>query len=99
MVIQITAEMRELVETTTERIENLMDAKDSITEDIREVYAQAKNEGIDTKALRKAIKTRRDLRKNGTTDEEANIMTPIYYTTEFVYQEYCNILINASDLV
>ena len=42
-----------------ERIERLEDEKKALADDIREVYAQAKGEGYDTKALRKIIALRK----------------------------------------
>lgn len=42
-----------------ERLERLAEEKDAITGDIREVYAEAKGTGFDTKALRAVIKRRK----------------------------------------
>lgn len=42
-----------------ERIERLEDEKKALADDIREVYAEAKSEGFDTKALRKIIALRK----------------------------------------
>lgn len=42
-----------------ERIERLREEKDAITGDIREVYAEAKGNGFDTKALREIVRIRR----------------------------------------
>ena len=42
-----------------ERIERLEEEKKALGDDIREVYAQAKGEGFDTKAMRKIIALRR----------------------------------------
>ena len=39
----------------TKRILALESEKDTISEDIKEVYAEAKAEGADTKALKKAV--------------------------------------------
>jgi uncharacterized protein (UPF0335 family) len=42
-----------------ERIERLEEEKASLTGDIREVYAEAKGNGFDTKAMRKVIALRK----------------------------------------
>lgn len=41
-----------------ERIEHLLIEKKAITDDIRDVYAEAKGRGLDTKAMRAVIKLR-----------------------------------------
>jgi len=48
----------EQLRSIVERIENLNETKQAIAADIREVYAEAKNNGYDTKALRQIIKMR-----------------------------------------
>lgn len=50
---------RELVKGFVSRIEKLQDEKDTIGIDIKDVYAEAKGSGIDTKALRKVIARRK----------------------------------------
>ena len=42
-----------------ERIERLEDEKKTLSEDIKEVYAEAKGTGFDTKALRTIIRLRK----------------------------------------
>jgi uncharacterized protein (UPF0335 family) len=42
-----------------ERIEKLEEEKRGISEDIKEVYAEAKGNGFDTKVLRKVVALRR----------------------------------------
>ena len=42
-----------------ERIERLEEEKASLAEDIREVYAEAKSTGFETKALREIVRIRR----------------------------------------
>jgi len=42
-----------------ERIEHLETEKDAIGEDIKEVYAEAKSEGFDTKIMRQVIRIRK----------------------------------------
>lgn len=48
-------QMRSLIE----RIERLEEEKKTISEDIKEVYAEAKSNGYDTKALRTIIRMRK----------------------------------------
>src|SRR6266508_1801223 len=47
------------LKTIVERIERLEEEKKTISADIREVYAEAKGNGFDTKILRKVISIRR----------------------------------------
>ncbi|HSR70836.1 MAG TPA: DUF2312 domain-containing protein [Kiloniellales bacterium] len=42
-----------------ERIERLEEEKAALTADIREVYAEAKGEGFDTKTMRQIVKLRK----------------------------------------
>lgn len=42
-----------------ERVERLSEEKKSIADDIRDVYAEAKSNGYDVKALREVVKLRR----------------------------------------
>jgi uncharacterized protein (UPF0335 family) len=42
-----------------ERIERLTEEKDSISTDIKEVYAEAKGTGFDTKAIRQIVSMRK----------------------------------------
>ena len=42
-----------------ERIERLSEEKDTISEDIKEVFAEAKGTGFDTKAMRTIIRQRK----------------------------------------
>lgn len=42
-----------------ERIERLSEEKESLSEDIKEVYAEAKGNGFDTKVLRKIVSIRK----------------------------------------
>lgn len=43
----------------TERINNLEDSKKEIANDIRDVYAEAKSNGFDPKALREIVRRQR----------------------------------------
>jgi uncharacterized protein (UPF0335 family) len=49
---------KDQLKSFVERIERLAEAKKAISEDIRDVYAEAKANGFDTKALRAVIKLR-----------------------------------------
>jgi len=42
-----------------ERIERLEEEKAALTADLREVYAEAKSEGFDTKILRRVVRIRK----------------------------------------
>ena len=42
-----------------ERIERLEEEKDALTSDIREVYAEAKGHGFDTKIMRQVVRMRK----------------------------------------
>jgi uncharacterized protein (UPF0335 family) len=50
---------REMLKNTVEKIERLESEKAEMVADIREVYAEAKTRGFDTKILRKAIAVRK----------------------------------------
>lgn len=50
---------KDQLKAVIERIERLEEEKANITTDIREVYAEAKGGGFDTKALRQIIKIRK----------------------------------------
>lgn len=58
-----------------ERIERLEEEKKSIAGDIKEVYAEAKANGFDTKILRKVIRLRK-MDQNDRQEEEA--LTDVY---------------------
>jgi len=57
-----------------ERIERLEEEKAALAEDIREVYAEAKGTGFDTKALRAIIRLRK-LEDNERMEQEALLAT------------------------
>jgi uncharacterized protein (UPF0335 family) len=57
-----------------DRIESLLEDRDQINEDIKEVYAEGKSLGYDTKIMRKVIARRRRDRKE-LEEEEAMIET------------------------
>lgn len=50
---------RDQLRTIVERIERLEEEKKTIADDIKEVYAEAKANGFDTKALRKLVSLRK----------------------------------------
>jgi uncharacterized protein (UPF0335 family) len=50
---------KDQLKSIVERIERLEEEKKSIADDIRDVYAEAKGNGFDTKALRTIVKLRR----------------------------------------
>jgi uncharacterized protein (UPF0335 family) len=58
-----------------ERIERLEEEKKTIAGDIKEVYAEAKSNGFDTKVLRKVISLRR---KDAAERQEEEAMVDVY---------------------
>jgi len=58
-----------------ERIERLEEEKASITGDIKEVYAEAKANGFDTKVLRKVVSLRK---KDASERQEEEAMIEVY---------------------
>ena len=50
---------RQQLRAIVERIERLEEEKAALTADLREVYAEAKGHGFDTKALRKIVQMRK----------------------------------------
>ena len=53
-----------------QRIERLEEEKKTISDDIKEVYAEAKGNGFDTKILRKVIRIRKQDAAERSTEEE-----------------------------
>jgi uncharacterized protein (UPF0335 family) len=51
---------KDLLKAVVERIERLEEEKKTISDDIRDVYAEAKANGFDTKALRVVIRMRKE---------------------------------------
>lgn len=49
----------EQLKSVIDRVEKLEEEKDGITSDIRDVYAEAKGNGFDVKAIRAIVKLRR----------------------------------------
>jgi uncharacterized protein (UPF0335 family) len=50
---------REQLKTIVERIERLEEEKKTISDDIRDVYAESKANGFDVKALRSVVRLRK----------------------------------------
>jgi uncharacterized protein (UPF0335 family) len=50
---------RDQLRTIVERIERLEEEKQAIADDIKEVYAEAKGNGYDTKILRQVVRLRK----------------------------------------
>ena len=61
--------------TIVERIERLEEEKKTIAADIKEVYAEAKGNGFDTRILRKVISLRK---KEASEREEEQSMLDLY---------------------
>ncbi|HPF24912.1 MAG: DUF2312 domain-containing protein [Hyphomonas sp.] len=71
----LTEATREKLRQTVAKIERLEEEKKEVAEQIKEIYAEAKAFGFDTKALRQVIK----LRKIDKADrEEAEMMLETY---------------------
>jgi uncharacterized protein (UPF0335 family) len=64
-----------LLKSIIERIERLEEDKRAISDDIKDVYAEAKGNGFDTKTLRKVITERR---KDRTEREEEQALLDTY---------------------
>ncbi|NBC21446.1 MAG: DUF2312 domain-containing protein [Alphaproteobacteria bacterium] len=60
---------REKLKQTIERIERLEEEKKEIAEQIKEVYAEAKALGFDTKALRQVVRIRKKDRQEREEEE------------------------------
>ena len=63
------------LKSIVERIERLEEEKKTIAADIKEVYAEAKGNGFDTKILRKVISLRK---KDASEREEEESMLELY---------------------
>jgi uncharacterized protein (UPF0335 family) len=61
---------KDSLKSFVERIERLNEEKDALSEDIREVFSEAKGTGFDTKILRKLI-ARRKLDKADRQEQDA----------------------------
>jgi uncharacterized protein (UPF0335 family) len=65
---------RDELKAIVERIEHLEEEKKAIADDIKDVYAEAKGNGYDVKALRKIIRLRKQ-DKDERAEEEAILET------------------------
>lgn len=66
---------KEHLKSFIERVERLEEEKGALTADIREVYAEAKGQGFDTKIMRQVVR----LRKLDKADrQEAEAMLDLY---------------------
>lgn len=63
------------LKSLVERIERLEDEKKALTDDIKEVYGEAKGHGFDTKILRKVVSLRKRDRQER---EEEEAMLELY---------------------
>tara|TARA_Y100001951_G_scaffold102959_1_gene110745 strand:- start:83 stop:331 length:249 start_codon:yes stop_codon:yes gene_type:complete len=66
---------REKLRLTVERIETLEEEKKEVADQIKDVYAEAKAMGYDTKALRQVVKLRKQDRQER---EEASAILTVY---------------------
>jgi len=64
---------REQLRAIIERIERLEEEEAALTADLREVYAEAKGHGFDTKALRKIVQMRK--KEDHERQEEEAVLT------------------------
>ena len=70
-----TAIAQSQLKSIVERIERLEEEKKTIADDIKEVYAEAKANGFDTKTLRKVVMLRK---KDASEREEEEAMLDLY---------------------
>lgn len=68
---------KEQLMSIVERIERLQEEKKGIAEDIKEVYAEAKGNGYDTKVLRKVVMIRK---QDAAEREEQDAILDLYLT-------------------
>ncbi len=61
---------KDQLKSLIERIERLEEEKAALAADIREVYAEAKGHGFDTKIMRKVVKIRKMEPNERSTEEE-----------------------------
>ena len=66
---------KEQLRSLVERIERLEEEKKAIADDIRDVYAEAKGNGFDTKVLRQVIGLRK---KDSTERQEQEAVRDLY---------------------
>jgi len=66
---------REQLKSVVERIERLEEEKKAIADDIRDIYAEAKANGFDTKVLRQVVSLRK---KDLTERQEQDAIRDLY---------------------
>ena len=71
----INANIRAILKALVERIEKLDEEKKALSDDIRDVYSEAKAGGFDTKALRRIIALRK---MDPTEREELDALVDMY---------------------
>ena len=64
----------ERLRTLIERIERLEEEKKALSDDIKEIFAEAKADGFDTKTMRQVIRLRK-LESNDRQEQEALLQT------------------------
>jgi uncharacterized protein (UPF0335 family) len=69
MVDVVNNSTKELIKQMVEKIERLENEKQSLLAEIREVYSEAKSQGLDTTALKQLIKLRK-LEENQLREQE-----------------------------
>ena len=75
--MQLQTSAREQLRTIVARIERLEEEKAALAADLREVYAEAKGNGFDVKALRTVIRLRKQ-DENKRREEEAVLTTYLH---------------------
>lgn len=70
-----TAVAQSQIKSIVERVERLEEEKKAIADDIKEVYAEAKGNGFDTKILRKVVTLRK---RDRAEREEEEAMLDLY---------------------
>ena len=66
---------RDQLKSIVERIERLEEEKKALADDIKEVYAEAKGNGFDTKTLRTVVRLRR---QDNTERQEQEALLDLY---------------------
>ena len=75
--MQLQTSAKDQLRTIVARIERLEEEKAALSADIREVYAEAKGNGFDVKALRSVIRMRKQ-DENKRREEEAVLVTYLH---------------------
>lgn len=72
---QVVGDNKPQLKDIVDRIERMMDEQDTIKEDIKEIYLEAKNLGFDVKIIRKVLARRKRDRQDV---EEEDAMIDVY---------------------